>query len=136
VDIPHIKIPRIDIASAVLIGVVVVAWAIIFARSDQEDVKPQQVGCYEGTLGFQDIDLSVTQDGLLRFPGASVPVHLTSDKAGDSFDPEERVIVDVGKHALAVAPGYPKLLRINEDGSFYIPNSRSELILFVPCAGT
>ena len=77
-----------------------------------------------------------THDGVLKFRGAAVPVHLSNDKVGDSFDSDRRIVLDRSKHALTVAPGYPDLLRINPDGSVYIPDDGNELILFVPCVGT
>ncbi|WP_309661042.1 hypothetical protein [Sphingomonas sp.] len=120
-----------------LIGVALVAWPIILLSSAQQTkVKWWQVGCYNGAQGFNDVALHITHDGMLKFPGAAVPVHLTNDKEGDSFETDQRIIVDADKHALTVTPGYPDLFRINSDGSFYVPDGKSELILFIPCVRT
>lgn len=131
------RVPRVPVGTAVLFGVALVGWAIILVSSEQQaKVKWWQVGCYNGAQEFKDVALHITHDGMLKFPGAAVPVHLINDKEGDSFEAEQRIIIDADKHALTVTPGYPDLFRINSDGSFYVPDGRSELILFVPCART
>jgi hypothetical protein len=125
-----------SIATA-LVGAVLIAWIIIFLESRRHmPIRPSEVGCYRGSQEFSDISLDITRDGMLKFSDAAVAVHLANDKTGDSFEPKRRIVVDLQKHALSVVQGYPELLRINDDGSFYIPTNDSKLILFVSCERT
>jgi hypothetical protein len=131
------RLPRVRLGTALLLCAIVAAWSYVWVSSRRTSpISWWHVGCYKGPQGFKDVEFHITRQGALTFPGATVPVRISNDKVGYSFLPERRIVLDIRKHALAVARGYPDLLRINSDGSVYVPDTGTEDVLFSSCART
>lgn len=120
--------------TGLLFAVIALGWLFIIKDSGEyTQVRPNQTGCYKGSLNFENVTLQITRNGMLTFHNVAVPIHVTSDKEGLSFETKQRVILIEEKRTLKIVNGYPDLFRINRDGTFYLPTNKRNLVLFVRC---
>jgi hypothetical protein len=119
--------------TGIVILIILVAWMILILRPEHIEVRPSQAGCYKGASPFSDVILRITSTGMLTFSSKVIPVYLTRDKEGFSFEAQRKIVLAEEKHLLTAGSGSSDLLRINKDGSFYLPTDKGNLVLFAPC---